>query len=146
MLRSRIPGYAVVALALATAMAVGFRSFDTHTPEHQHGHDPVEIDARTADIPSAAPAGESCDLVRDANGVSSRVRILVGNVDCPNALRISARYIETTSVNPTSHGRLASLDDWVCSSLYVDSRGTNPFLQCTDFARNSFAIEAFESQ
>lgn len=130
MLRSRIPGYAVVALALATAMAVGFRSFDTYTPHHQHGHDPVEINARTADILSAAAAGESCDLVRDVNGVSPRVRILVGNVDCPDALGISARYIEKSIVLPTVHGQLASLDDWVCSSLYVDSRGTNPHLQC----------------
>ncbi|WP_397509286.1 hypothetical protein [Rhodococcus baikonurensis] len=144
MLRSRIPGYAVVALALTTAMAVGFHSFDPHT--HQRGHAPAVANARAADALAAAAAGDFCDLVRDANGVSSRVRILVGTVDCPDALRISARYIEKTSVHPTGHGRLASIDDWVCSSLYVDSRGINPFLQCTDFARNSFSIEAFESQ
>ena len=143
MSRIRVLIFAVAALTLAIAIPVVLRSVDQSSPRtHQDAQSHSEHHVlNSPQRDSTAVAGEVCDATAKAQEGSREIRVLVGVVDCHVASRVSARYTEDTTVAHTGHGRLATIGQWDCSSLYVDSRGRDPYLQCTDPTQNSFTIE-----
>lgn len=142
MLRNRLLASSIVGLTLIVAILGGFGS-DDEPPvrDRLQAQRPAERAVLTiVDHTDRAVAGEKCVLARDAGAGVSEIRVLVGVVNCSTASHTGSRYVNDTDVVRVGRGRLATIGEWSCSSLFVDSRSATPHLQCTDASQNSFTV------
>lgn len=83
--------------------------------------------------PRVAGVGEECGTISSKSVGSLPVVVLVGQVDCAEALAIADAYLNDPAVVKQGQGQFADVGGWACSWPYVVGRShADSYLQCSD--------------
>lgn len=95
-------------------------------------------------FPRLVGVGEECGTISSKSVGSLPVAVLVGQVDCAEALAVADKYVNDPAVVKQGQGHFADVDGWSCSWPYVDGRShADSYLKCSDdpiVSSNSFRI------